>query len=143
MSIKRWDPISELSSIREQMNRMWDFLRPTFRDGGAPRIDLHQTPDEIIATAELPGVASKDDIEVHVTPDSLTIRGELRRNYDVREEDFIHAERFIGRFSRTLPLPVEVKPEEARASYENGLLEVHLPKTEVNRGRQPYRVPIQ
>jgi len=144
LSIRRWDPMSELSNIREQMNRMWDFLRPvSFREAGAPRIDLHQTPEAIIATAELPGVASKDDVEIHVTPDTLTIRGELRRTQDVRDEDFIHTERYIGRFSRTLPLPVEVKPEEATASYENGLLEIRLPKSEASRGRQPYRVPIQ
>lgn len=144
MSIRRWDPFTELSTIRDQMNRMWDFLRPlSLRDSSLPRIDLHQTPDEIVATAELPGIASKDDIQIEVTPDSLTIRGEIKRGYDAPDEDFIHSERFVGRFSRTLPLPVEVKAEETSASYNNGLLEVHIPKTEATRGRQPYHVAIQ
>jgi HSP20 family protein len=141
MDLKRWDP-PELNTLREQMNRMWDFLRSGIRETGAPRIDVHQTADEVVTLAELPGIPSKDDIEVRVTNDSISIRGEFRRVHDVHEEDFVHNERFYGSFSRTLPLPVEVKPEEATGRFENGLLEVRIPKTEAGKKQKHHRVKI-
>lgn len=146
MSIMRWDPFGELTNLRNQMNRFFDH---TFRKGimaGAepfgPRVDLYQTEQEVVATAELPGVQSKDDIEVAVTPDTLSLRGELKRTQDFNEDNFFHSERYYGSFSRTLPLPAEVKPEETRASYQNGLLEIRMPKTETGR-KTVHRVPIQ
>lgn len=141
MSLRRWDP-PELATLREQMNRLWDTLRTGTREAAAPRIDVHQTEDEVIAVAELPGVPSKDDVEVHVTKDSVSVRGEIKRVHDVREEDFIHSERFYGGFSRTVPLPVEVKPNEARARFENGILEIRIPKTEAGRRPKAHRVDI-
>jgi HSP20 family protein len=141
MGLRRWDP-PELNTLREQMNRMWEFLRTGGRETVMPRIDIHQTEDEVVAVAELPGIPSRDDIEVHVTEDSLSIRGEIRRTHDIREEDYIHSERYYGSFSRTLPLPVEVKPEEARGRFENGLLEIRIPKTEAGKRRNTHRVEI-
>lgn len=142
MSIRRWDPLSELTTLRDQMNRMWDSLRPVVRGPETPRIDVHQTADEVIAIAELPGVESKEDIEVEVTDDTISLRGEFRRHHDVRDEDYIHAERYYGSFARTIPLPVEVKPEEAQGSFTNGLLEIRIPKTEASKKKRPYRVNI-
>ena len=142
MSIRRWDPISELSTLRDQMNRMWDSVRPVMREPQAPRIDLHQTEDEVIAIAELPGIESKEDIEVELTKEAISLRGEFRRHQDVPDEDYIHSERYIGSFSRTIPLPVEVKPEEAQGSFTNGLLEIRIPKTEAGKQKRSYRVPI-
>lgn len=142
MSIRRWDPISELTTLRDQMNRMWDSFRPIVRGPETPRIDVHQTMDEIIAIAELPGVESKEDIEVEVTDEAITLRGEFRRRQDIRDEDYIHAERFYGSFARSIPLPVEVKPEEARGTFTNGLLEIRIPKTEAGKQKRPHRVPI-
>lgn len=146
MSIMRWDPFGEISNLRNQMNRFFDH---TFRRGlmhGAesfgPRVDLFQTDQEVVATAELPGVQSKDDIEVSVTPDTLNLRGELKRTQDINEENYFHSERYYGSFSRILPLPAEIKPEETKASYQNGLLEIRMPKTEKG-FKNSYRVPIQ
>lgn len=142
MSIRRWDPISELSTLRDQMNRMWDAVRPVIREPEEPRIDVHQTQDEVIAIAELPGIESKDDIEVEVTKEAISLRGEFRRLQDIRDEDYIHSERYIGSFARTIPLPVEVKPEEAQGFFTNGLLEIRIPKTEASKQKRSYRVPI-
>ncbi|MEW5763272.1 MAG: Hsp20/alpha crystallin family protein [Bacillota bacterium] len=142
MSLRRWDPFAELASLREQMNRMWDALRPPWREVAAPRVDVYQTEDEVVASAELPGIASKDDIEVVVTPDSLSIKGEVKRAREVKEEDYYHSERFYGSFSRTLPLPVEVKPDQARAKLANGILEVRIPKAEAGKPKT-HRVPIE
>lgn len=148
MALRRRDPFGEISNLREQMNRLWDVLRPGlgFRWGApgemaAPRMDIYQTENEVVAVAEIPGLESKDDIEVTVTEDTLTLRGELKRGYEEREENLFHTERYYGAFSRTLTLPVEVKPEETSASYRNGVLEIRMPKTEAGR-RRSVRVPI-
>ncbi|MEW6572361.1 MAG: Hsp20/alpha crystallin family protein [Bacillota bacterium] len=148
MTLRRRDPFGEISNLREQMNRLWDVLRPGFglRWGASgevtgPRMDLYQTDNDVIAVAEIPGLESKDDIEVTVTPDTLTLRGELKRGYEYREEGILHGERYYGAFSRTLSLPVEVKPEESTASYKNGVLEVRMPKTDAGR-RRSVKVPI-
>ncbi len=146
MSITRWDPFGELTNLRNQMNRFFDH---TFKKGlypGAeafgPRIDLYQTDQEVVATAELPGIESKDDIEVALTPDTLSLRGELKRTLDLNDENFYHSERYYGSFNRTLPLPAEVKPEGSTAAYQNGLLEIRMPKTEKGI-KKTYRIPIQ
>ncbi|HAG07789.1 MAG TPA: Hsp20/alpha crystallin family protein [Peptococcaceae bacterium] len=142
MSIRRWDPFAELANLREQMNRMWDFLRPPWREVTGPRVDVYLTEDEVVATAEVPGIESKDELEVSVAPDSISIKGEIKRGRDVKDEDYYHSERFYGSFARTIPLPVEVKPEQAKAKLQNGVLEVRIPKAEAAKPRT-YRVPIE
>jgi len=141
MSLRRWDPFGEMQSLREQMNRMWEFLRPG-RDAGIPRIDITQDGNDIVVTAEIPGVASKDDIEVTLTADSITIRGEVKREKEVRDEDSYLSERYFGSFSRTLPLPVEVKAGQAKASYKNGVLEVRVPVSDEGRKKE-HQVKIE
>ncbi len=146
MSIMRWDPFGEISNLRNQMNRFFDhtFKRGIWEGAGSfgPRIDLYQTEQEVVANAELPGVQSKEDIRVAVTHDTLNIHGELKRIQDVREENYLHTERYYGSFNRTLPLPAEVKPEETKATYRDGLLEIRMPKTEKGI-KNAYNVPIQ
>jgi len=146
MSLVRWDPLEDLSNLREQMNRFFD---QTFRRGFfagtepfGPRIDLYQTDQEVVAVAEIPGVQSKDDVEVALTNNTLILRGEFKRVHDVSEENILHSERFFGSFSRNIPLPAEIKPDESTASYKNGLLEIRMPKTEKGR-RNIRRIPIQ
>ncbi|MDN5347993.1 MAG: hypothetical protein PWP65_1557 [Clostridia bacterium] len=123
MSISPWRPWRDLTNLREEMFRA--FL-PGFWD--APRLDIYQTEDEIVATADLPGLASKDDVEITATNDSLTIRGEIRRDNEVGEQNYYRAERFYGNFARTISLPAQVIPEKATATYRNGILEIRLPK---------------
>jgi HSP20 family protein len=146
MSIVRWDPFGEISNLRNQMNKFFDhsFIRGLMpgAERYGPRVDLYQTEQEVVATAELPGIESKDDIEVAVTPDTLSLKGELKRFNEVKEDDIFQSERFYGTFSRMLPLPAEVKPEETKASYHNGLLEIRMPKTEKGQ-KKMHRIPIQ
>lgn len=146
MSIMRWDPLGEISNLRNQMYRFFDqnFLRRNFLGGPepyGPRVDLYRTDSEVVATAELPGVQSKDDVEVTLTPDTLNLRGEFKRFHDLEEDNVFHSERYYGSFSRTLPLPAEIKPEEARATLQNGLLEIRMPKSERSL-KKAHRVPI-
>lgn len=147
MSIVRWDPFGEVSNLRNQMNKFFDqnFLKRGFITGAehfGPRIDLYQTDQEVVASAELPGIESKDDIEVSVTPDTLSLKGELKRFNEVEEDSIFHSERYYGSFSRMLPLPSEVKPEETKASYRNGLLEIRMPKSEKGQ-KKVHKVQIQ
>ncbi|MDI6709724.1 MAG: Hsp20/alpha crystallin family protein [Bacillota bacterium] len=135
MSVRRWDPFGELQSLREQMNRMWDFLRPG-RDIGIPRIDITQDGNDVVVTAEIPGVASKDDIDVTLTADSITLRGDVQREKEVKDEDYYLSERYFGSFSRTVPLPMEVKPGQAKATYKNGVLEVRVPINDEGRKKE-------
>lgn len=147
MGLMRWDPFGELSALRQYMNRFLE--APWWRgwrggwglEGYGPRVDVYQTENEVVATAELPGIESKEDIDVSITDNSLTIRGEFKRAQDLKDDDFYHSERYYGTFSRTVPLPAEVKPEQARASYRNGILEVRIPKSEEGR-RKPIRIDI-
>ncbi|MBO8128720.1 MAG: Hsp20/alpha crystallin family protein [Peptococcaceae bacterium] len=143
MALRRWDPFNEMNAIRDQLNRMWDVIRPAWRENNTPRVDMHETENEIVAVAELPGVQSKDEIEVNVSKEALSIKGEIKRSYEANEDNFLHSERFYGTFSRTLPLPVDVKPEEAKAEYKDGLLTIRIPKSEQARQKHSYRVPIQ
>ena len=149
MTLRRRDPFGEISSLREQMNRLWDILRPGFFGfrGGTldeipgPRMDIYQTEDEVVAVAELPGLDAKDDLEVTVNEDTLSLRGTIKRHYAQNEDDLVHTERYYGTFSRTASLPVEVQPEKAIANYKNGILEIRMPKSESAK-RRAVRIPI-
>jgi HSP20 family protein len=147
MSLMRWDPFSELNALRQYMNR---FLEAPWQRGGrggwgiegyGPRVDIYQTEDEVVASAELPGIESKEDIELSVTEDTLTIRGEFKRAQDLKDDNFYHSERYYGTFSRTVPLPAEVRPDQARATYRNGILEVRIPKSDQGK-KKPVRIDI-
>lgn len=106
--------------------RWWPFDADITR---GPVIDLYEDRDEVVLKAELPGL-SKEDLHVEVSDSALTIKGEKKREEDVKEEDYYCSERCYGTFSRTVELPCEVKAEEAKASLKNGVLEIRLPKTE-------------
>jgi len=132
------DPFSGLSDIRSEMNRLFDgfFGRPSQvgQVGGmervwAPAVDMYETKDELVITAELPGLNEKD-IHLSITGDMLTIRGERRWDQEVKQENHYRSERWFGKFERTLPLPIPVQAEKVKASYRDGVLTVTLPKAE-------------
>lgn len=100
----------------------------------APRLDVIDKDDHIIVQAELPGVR-KEDVEISLSDRLFTIKGEIRRDEEKKDGDFYRRERIHGRFSRTIPLPVEVDEEDADAKLDNGLLEVRLHKTKRARKR--------
>lgn len=92
-----------------------------------PAIDMYEQADEIVVHAELPGL-SREQVEVAVTDATLTITGKKQKENDVRAEDYYCCDRSFGTFARILSLPTEVNAELATASFEDGLLELHLPK---------------
>lgn len=129
----RWEPFREMISLREAMDRLFDdaFTRPLslVRDWVQPIIDIYQTSDEVVVKATIPG-AKPEDIDISITNDILTIRGEIKEEKKVEDATYHLQEHRYGKFERVIPLPVPVVTNEAEATYENGVLTLHLPKVE-------------
>ncbi|HHY39329.1 MAG TPA: Hsp20/alpha crystallin family protein [Clostridia bacterium] len=138
MSIMRWHPWRELSVIRDEVNRLFEelgrFPKETAFTAGMPAVDLWETDKDVMVTAELPGV-DPDNVEINVTENTISISGETKIEEEVKERNFIRKERSYGKFSRSLSLPVPVKPDEAEASFKDGILEIRLPKAQQARVR--------
>lgn len=101
----------------------WDDGEPE----GKLTVDVYQTPNDIVVESAIAGVRP-EDIDVHATSDSITIRGTRRREKTVKDEDYLYQECYWGRFARTIILPQEVDPDASGVSFKNGILTVKLPK---------------
>ncbi|MGB8953770.1 MAG: Hsp20/alpha crystallin family protein [Tumebacillaceae bacterium] len=101
-----------------------------------PRVEVRQKPDEILVTADIPGLERPEDLEIHVQETSVTISGEVEKKQEHEGFDLFHTERLYGKFSRTVPLPVLVDPEQVQANYRNGVLTVRLRKNTELQGRR-------
>lgn len=136
-SIGPWRPFSELARWETDLldwfgQRRWPFKRSPWsmlQQLSAPVVDVYEENDEVVAKAELAGIG-KDEIDVELTQDTLTVRGEKKKEEEVKEEDYYRSERAYGSFSRTVALPSEIQPDKAKASFKDGVLEVRAPKTE-------------
>ena len=132
-NLTRWEPAREMLTLREAMDRLFDdaFTRPlSLRDGwSAPAIDMYQTDDEIVVKASLPGFKA-DDVQINITGDVLTIRGELKHEDEKKEKAWHMREQHWGSFERSVALPTNVVADRANADFENGILTITLPKAE-------------
>jgi HSP20 family protein len=132
-NLTRWEPMREMMTLREAMDRLFDdaFTRPfgSSSDGTAPAIDLYQTNDSVVVKAALPGLKA-DEVQLMVSGDVLTIKGEYHQNDDVKEATYHLREQRYGSFERSVMLPTEVQSEKAKAEFENGILTVSIPKAE-------------
>ena len=106
-----------------------------------PRLDVRDTGDEVRVEAELPGI-DDDDLDVSLTDDRLTIRGEKRTEHEDTGRDYYRHERFYGAFHRSVPLPCEVEANRAEATFRKGVLTVRLPKSRAARERTR-RIPVR
>ncbi len=129
------DPFREVTDVQGQMNRLFDNLlgRPSPVPGmermWAPPVDVYETKDELVVAAELPGLNQKD-IHLSITGDVLTLKGERQWNPEVEPGSYYRNERWLGRFERTLPLPIPVQAGKVKATYRDGVLTVTLPKAD-------------
>lgn len=105
-----------------------------------PPTEIVERDGQLIVRADLPGL-NKDDMNVEVTDDMLTITGERREERDETREGYRHSERHYGRFSRSIPLPEGINAEEVQATFQNGVLEVTMPVP--RRERRGQRIEIQ
>lgn len=132
------DPFDFFDDLREEMARLWGqrplMPRPMLRGVGrlpegvwAPRMDVFEKNGHLIVKAELPGV-NKEDVKVEMDDGDLVIDGERKAESEVREQDYYRMERTYGSFHRRLPIPFDVKPEQIKATYSDGVLEIQIPK---------------
>ena len=135
-TVTRWEPVGELVSLREMMNKLFEdsFVRPPAwpADGAGTRtlpIDLHETPDEFIVSASVPGV-KPEELDITVTGDTLQLKGETKAESKTEEASYLRKERHYGSFYRELALPTEVQSGKAEATFDNGVLTVKLPKVD-------------
>jgi len=135
-SLIRWDPFGDRMSLRNAIDRLFEesFVRPGWgwiAPLSAPNlaIDIYETKDEVVVKAALPGI-KPEQVEVTVTGDTLTIRGEVKEESEAKEEDYIRKERRYGSFSRCVTLPDGLKADKAEATFENGVLTLKIPKSE-------------
>lgn len=105
------------------------FFTSLFNLGGYPAVDVEETNEEIIVTAEVPGLTEKD-FEIELQGQRLIIRGEKRIQQEKKDRSYYYSECQYGSFSRVIPLPCEIVAEKASAKYKNGVIEIHLPKSE-------------
>jgi HSP20 family protein len=132
----------ELNSLQGEMNRLFN----SFFDEGiggerrrwAPAVDLLEREDSLVLKADLPGL-TEGDVQIEVRGDVLTIAGERKAEHEEKQNGYYRVERSFGRFSRSLQLPDGVDADRIAAAFENGVLEVTIPKPEQ---RQPRRVEI-
>ena len=140
MSIVRWEPLRELSSLQTEMNRLFNTVFDTpVANGGmrrwVPAMDLVETEDAFVLRADLPGM-KQEDVKIEVEDQVLTISGERAAEHEAQQEGFYRLERAFGSFSRSLTLPKGVDAEAVGASFTNGVLEVRIPKPEQAKPRR-------
>ena len=134
-----WEPFFGIRGLQEEMNRLFsDYFGQTAETKTpaiAPAVDLLETKDAVKVKVELPGI-SKEDVEISLKDDLLTIRGEKRQEKEEKGENRYYVERSYGSFSRTLTLPSGVKADNVKATYRDGVLEIILPKVEEAKTRE-------
>ena len=148
-------PFDFMNRVSDEMDRTFDRLfrdfgmphrsgltRSPFRSAAgeelwAPRVEAFQNGDRFIVRADLPGL-KKEDVQVDVTENAITIHGERREEHQDEREGYFHSEREYGQFYRTIPLPEGVITDSAQASFKNGVLEISMqaPPAEATRGRR-------
>jgi HSP20 family protein len=146
MALARWTPYRDMMSVRDEMNRVLNevFGRNTndesswFSGAWTPPVDIYETDDALVMKAELPGF-SKDDISIEMKENTLVIKGERKREDEVKEGNYHRSERTYGAFQRSFLLPTTVDQEKVRAAYKDGVLELRLPKVQA---AQPKRIAV-
>lgn len=151
--IAPWRPFTDMMRWERDMEQLFDDfmtrrIRPFWDERwwparilgvSAPALDLYEEKDYIVAKVELPGM-TKEDIEVNISDGQLTVKGEKKKEEEIKEEDYYRSERAYGAFSRTVELPKGIEVEKAQASFKNGVLEIRLPKSEEAKKRE---IPVK
>ena len=132
-------PLAELDALEDRMNRWMSqaFPRRALAEAmeWVPEVDLVDTDGEYVLTAEMPGM-TKEDIHIEVGDGLLTLSGEKKETEKHESAQHRYFERRYGSFERSFSLPRAVDPDKVQAEYKDGVLTVHLPKTEESRGRK-------
>ena len=143
MAIVRWDPFRDLITIQDRMNRLFEQTLARTRgedetvapSAWSPSVDIYETADAIVLTAELPGL-KREDIEIQLRDNTLTLKGERKFEREVKDENYLRIERSYGSFQRAFSLLTVVQQDEIKAVFKDGVLEVTMPKAEEAKPRQ-------
>ena len=130
MRLVKWDPFRDLFDFPIRVASTDDS-----RGSWTPPVDIFENGDDLIIRAEVPGV-EKDDIDVRVEDNTLTLRGERKREEELRDDNAYRRERSYGAFVRSFGLPETVDPKRIAARYRDGVLEISLPKAETSKPRK-------
>lgn len=135
-TLSRWNPMREMNSLRNEMNRLFD---RAFEDGPLTQwqpstswglaMDIVENDDAFVVTASVPGM-NPDDIDITISDNVLTIKGEYKADETIDEEKYHIRERRFGSFGRSISLPVSVKADDVDASYDKGVLTLTIPKAD-------------
>ena len=135
MAVTRFDPFRELAVLHDRMNRMFgdQYMRRdddvTSQGTWLPTVDIYETDNhDIVLKAELPDM-NRDEIEVTVENNTLTLKGNKKLPAGVKEEQYRRIERNYGTFSRSFTLPSTVDAQKIKADFDKGVLTVRMPKT--------------
>jgi HSP20 family protein len=143
MAIVKYNPMRELRSMQDQMDRLlnlaWgtgEFPGEDIKEGmWQPAVDIFETPEAVVIKAELPDVDQKD-IDVRIDDGTLTIKGERKHENEVKKENYHRIERYFGSFQRSFKLPGSVAQDKVSAVCDKGVLTVTLPKKEETKPKQ-------
>ena len=136
MAMTRFDPFRDLAVLQDRMNRLFNESYGGRRDDDlmsrgtwTPAVDIFEVDGALMLKAELPDMR-REDIDVNVENNTLTIRGERKLDHEIKQENFHRVERAYGQFSRSFSLPPTVDTGKISAEYKNGVLCVKLPVRE-------------
>lgn len=141
MSLARWEPFSEIRRMHDDMDRLMDriwpstMLAPWGAEAMVPCVDVFEKDGNIVVKAELPGL-NKEDLEITATEDSISLKGEFKKEEEAREEGYYRQERRIGRFFRTIPMPAAIKPDQVKANFKEGVLEITAQRSEAAKPKE-------
>ena len=137
MTLVRWDPLRNVSTLQERINRLFNdaFPSTTYPEDDIsmstwrPSVDIYDTEHSIVINVELPGI-NKESISVDVKGNFLTLRGERTDDREIIEERYYRRERSFGTFHRVFTLPSEIDPDKIKARFKDGVLEIEIPRPE-------------
>ena len=146
MTMIRWDPARDLMTLRQAMDKLFEesVIHPSSSfsfavGGGNIPVDGYQTADAVMVKAAIPGV-KPEEVDISITGDQLTIKAEKKEEKEVKGKDYLRKENYYGMVTRSVTLPVEVNTDKAEASFDNGVLNLKLPKAET---AKPKTIKIQ
>jgi len=135
-SVVRWEPFRDLVSLRDAMDLLFEesFVQPLghpqpVADGSFLPVDIYETEESLVVAAPVPGV-KPEDVEISISGDTLTIKGETKSEEKLERENYIRQERRYGSFCRAVALPNGLDRDKAEAGFEDGVLKVTFPKSE-------------
>ncbi len=137
MSLVRWYPFNELNSLQNEINKVFgplDYGKKNVEQL-VPAIDVSETKEEYKIKADLPGI-SKENVDISMLGNTLTIKGERKESHEEKEHNFYKKEITYGSFQRQVILPEDIDSDKIKAAYDNGVLELRIPKAERTKSRK-------